>query len=62
MLAPRELMAEFRKVHQFNVCTVNTPVQLVLADAGRHLRLAKLYQAKRDEMLEAAFERLVRFC
>src|SRR5574337_872091 len=30
--APRELMAEFRKVHQFNVFTVNTPVQYALAD------------------------------
>lgn len=52
VLAPRELMAEFRKVHQFNVFTVNTPVQLALADymedAGRHLGLAAFYQAKRD--------------
>ena len=31
-LAPRELTAEFRKVHQFVVFTVNTPVQLALAD------------------------------
>lgn len=52
ILAPRELMAEFRKVHQFNVFTVNTPVQLALADymadASRHLGLAAFYQAKRD--------------
>ena len=52
ILAPRELMAEFRKVHQFNVFTVNTPVQLALADymadASRHLGLAGFYQAKRD--------------
>ena len=52
VLAPRELMAEFRKVHQFNVFTVNTPVQLALADymadASRHLGLAAFYQAKRD--------------
>ncbi len=50
--APRELMAEFRKVHQFNVFTVNTPVQYALADymadPGRHLGLASFYQAKRD--------------
>ncbi|MFZ5510541.1 MAG: pyridoxal phosphate-dependent aminotransferase [Pseudomonadota bacterium] len=50
--APRELMAEFRKVHQFNVFTVNTPVQLALADymqdASRYLELAAFYQAKRD--------------
>ena len=52
VLAPRELMVEFRKVHQFNVFTVNTPVQLGLADymadASRHLGLAAFYQAKRD--------------
>jgi len=52
VLAPQELMAEFRKVHQFNVFTVNTPVQLALADymmdASRHLGLAAFYQVKRD--------------
>src|SRR5574340_340857 len=52
VVAPRELMAEFRKVHQFNVFTVNTPVQLALADymqdASRYLELAAFYQAKRD--------------
>ena len=52
VLAPRELMAEFRKVHQFNVFTVNSPVQLALADymgdASRHLGLAAFYQQKRD--------------
>ena len=52
VLAPRELMAEFRKVHQFNVFTVNTPVQLALADymadSSRYLELAAFYQAKRD--------------
>jgi len=52
VLAPRELMTEFRKVHQFNVFTVNTPVQLAIADymadASRHLGLAGFYQAKRD--------------
>jgi methionine aminotransferase len=45
-------MTEFRKVHQFNVFTVNTPVQLALAeymaDASRHQGLAAFYQAKRD--------------
>ena len=49
---PRELMAEFRKVHQFNVFTVNTPVQYALADymaePERYLGLAAFYQAKRD--------------
>jgi methionine aminotransferase len=50
--APRQLMAEFRKVHQFNVFTVNTPVQHALAeymaDSARYLGLANFYQAKRD--------------
>lgn len=52
VVGPAALMAEFRKVHQFNVFTVNTPVQLALADymadASRHLGLAAFYQAKRD--------------
>lgn len=52
VLAPRVLMAEFRKVHQFNVFTVNTPVQLALADymedPARYGGLAAFYQAKRD--------------
>ncbi len=51
-LAPRELMAEFRKVHQFVVFTVNTPVQLALAefleDPARYLSLPDFYQRKRD--------------
>ena len=54
---PAELMAEFRKVHQFNVFTVNTPVQYALAeymaDATRHRGLAPFYQAKRDFFAEA---------
>ena len=45
-------MAEFRKVHQFNVFTVHTPSQLALADymqdASRHLGLAAFYEEKRD--------------
>lgn len=57
VVGPRELMAEFRKVHQFNVFTVNTPVQLALADymaeAGRHTGLAAFYQAKRDFFRDA---------
>ena len=52
VLAPQALMDEFRKVHQFNVFTVNAPVQLALADymaePSRHLALAAFYQAKRD--------------
>ncbi len=50
--APASLMAEFRKVHQFNVFTVNTPVQhglaRYMADASHHLGLPAFYQRKRD--------------
>jgi methionine transaminase len=50
--APAALMAEFRKVHQFNVFTVNTPMQhglaRFLADPAHYLGLADFYQAKRD--------------
>jgi len=52
VLAPRELTAEFRKAHQFIVFTVNTPVQLALAeflrDESRYLELGAFYQRKRD--------------
>jgi len=50
--APAALMAEFRKVHQFNVFTVNTPMQhglaSYLAEPARYQGLPAFYQAKRD--------------
>jgi methionine aminotransferase len=50
--APAALSAEFRKVHQFNVFTVNTPMQHALArhlaDAAAYLELPAFYQRKRD--------------
>ena len=50
--APAPLTAEFRKVHQFNVFTVNTPVQhglaAYMADPQRYLALPAFYQRKRD--------------
>jgi methionine aminotransferase len=50
--APAALTAEFRKVHQFNVFTVNTPVQYGLAtymkDPSPYLDLPAFYQRKRD--------------
>ena len=50
--APAALSAEFRKVHQFNVFTVNTPVQHALArymaDPKPYLELPAFYQRKRD--------------
>ncbi|MBS0291340.1 MAG: pyridoxal phosphate-dependent aminotransferase [Proteobacteria bacterium] len=50
--APAAMTAEFRKVHQFNVFTVNTPMQHGLAeylqDPAPYLQLPAFYQAKRD--------------
>jgi methionine aminotransferase len=50
--APAPLTAEFRKVHQFNVFTVNTPMQhalaAYLADPTPYRTLPAFYQAKRD--------------
>jgi methionine aminotransferase len=50
--APAVLTAEFRKVHQFNVFTVNTPMQFGLArymaDPQPYLQLPAFYQRKRD--------------
>ncbi len=50
--APAALSAEFRKVHQFNVFTVNTPMQHALArymaDPQPYLQLPQFYQRKRD--------------
>ncbi len=51
-LAPKELMAEFRKVHQFNVFSVNTPIQHALAaymqEPANYESVPSFYQAKRD--------------
>jgi len=50
--APAPLSAEFRKVHQFNVFTVNTPVQhglaAYMADTEPYIGLPAFYQRKRD--------------
>ena len=50
--APAMLSAEFRRVHQFNVFTVNTPVQHGLTtymhNPSPYLELAHFYQKKRD--------------
>jgi methionine transaminase len=56
VLAPKELMTEFRKVHQFNVFVANGPLQHVLAehmkDRDAYLSLNAFYQRKRDFFLE----------
>ncbi|HEY1102041.1 MAG TPA: pyridoxal phosphate-dependent aminotransferase [Burkholderiaceae bacterium] len=50
--APAPLTTEFRKVHQFNVFTVNTPVQhglaRYMADPAPYRTLPAFYAAKRD--------------
>lgn len=51
-LAPKNLMAEFRKVHQYLVFATNTPVQFALAEflkkKDQYNELGKFYQKKRD--------------
>jgi methionine aminotransferase len=50
--APPGLTAEFRKVHQYNVFSVNTPMQhgvaSYMADPTPYLELPAFYQRKRD--------------
>ncbi len=54
--APRELMNEFRKVHQFNAFVANGPLQYVFAEymqnKDAYLQLAAFYQKKRDFFLD----------
>jgi methionine transaminase len=55
-LAPRELMNEFRKAHQFIVFTVHAPTQVAIAEYMKektHLALPAFYQAKRDYFMDA---------
>lgn len=53
--APKDLMSEFRKVHQFNVFSVNHPAQKGIADymaeAETYLSLNNFFQQKRDLFL-----------
>ncbi len=55
-VAPRELMREFQKVHQFNVFCVNHPIQVALAtyleNPEKYLSLSAFYQQKRDLFLD----------
>jgi methionine aminotransferase len=52
VVAPAALTAEFRKVHQYNVFSVNTPMQYgiaaYMADPQPYLALPAFYQHKRD--------------
>jgi len=51
-VAPSDLMKEYRKVHQFNAFSCDTPKQLGIAEymtnKEAYLTLGKMYQAKRD--------------
>lgn len=52
--APANLMAEFRKVHQFVVFSSNTPIQYALTEFLKnknYLGLPQFYQEKRDYFL-----------
>jgi methionine aminotransferase len=55
-LAPRTLSDEFRKIHQYMVFAVNTPIQHAYAeflqDPQRYLGLSSFYQSKRDGFLD----------
>jgi methionine transaminase len=54
--APQNLIKEFKKVHQFLVFSVNTPIQYAYAeflkDEGRYLSLNNFYQSRRDLVLQ----------
>jgi methionine transaminase len=54
--APKELMIEFRKIHQFLVFCVNHPFQMALSDflseKENYLELKNFYQKKRDYFLK----------
>ena len=53
--APKVLMDEFKKVHQFNVFCVNHPMQKAVSDylkqPSHYLELSDFYQEKRDLFL-----------
>jgi methionine aminotransferase len=55
-MAPAYLMQEFRKIHQFNVFSVNTPMQVAAAeylkDESIYLNLPDFFQQKRDHFRE----------
>jgi len=56
-VAPKELMDEFKKVHQFNVFSVNHPMQIGIGKYLQHpenyVALPTFFQRKRDYFLNA---------
>lgn len=67
VLAPKFLMDEFVKCHQFQIYAVNTPIQHAIADYSQdentHLSLNEMFQSKRDFFLNCVkgsrFEALI---
>ncbi len=63
--APKNLMDEFRKAHQFNVFCVHHPSQIALAEflkqPNNYLDLSQFYQQKRDLFLELIQESRFKF-
>jgi methionine transaminase len=65
-VAPAALMAEFRKIHQYNCFSCNSPVQFALAEflqqKEKYLQLGSFIQQKRDYfarlMLQTKFKAL----
>ncbi len=63
-VAPKLIMKEFRKIHQFNVFAVNTPIQYAMSEyldkKERYIELGTFYQQKRDKfnrlLTEIGFE------
>lgn len=57
VLAPENLMKEFRKIHQFMVFAVNTPMQHAIAeyldDSNHYKNLGSFFQQKRDFFVSA---------
>ncbi len=60
VLAPQNITAEFRKVHQFTVFCVNTPIQYAVAEylqnKDNYRSLGNFYQQKRDYFIDAIKE------
>jgi len=64
-LAPKQLMTEFRKIHQFNVFCTNHPIQYALAKflktKENYTQLPDFYQQKRDLFLSLIKDSKFRF-
>jgi methionine aminotransferase len=56
-IGPENWMIEFRKQHQFNVFTCNTPTQVAFSkymeDSSRYNQISPMYQSKRDLIMSA---------